>query len=154
MKKAFEQHGSAIDTPMNNKKACEQVLEQVHEHFIVTGYSPPSDYKLLQSNSNKFKSTISLIYQDTDLIYQLMIEKCWSAQDSSPYIAAGVYLTLLSKYEPALHGLSKTFVHHLALKSYLVVGSQQLLPETKRFWSARLYEAVDSETLMLYARAR
>ncbi len=156
MKKAIEQDDSTIELhkPENNREACKQILQQSHEQIAITGYSLPSNYRLLQTNSDKSQPIISLIYQDTDLIYQLITEQYQSTQDGSPYITAGVYRTLTSKHEAALHGISRVLINHLSLKSYLVVGSQQLRPETKRFWLARLYEAVDSETLMLYARAQ
>ncbi|WP_076416848.1 hypothetical protein [Shewanella sp. UCD-KL12] len=157
MKKALEQDGSTIELhkPENNREACKQLLQQSHEQIAVTGYFPPSNYKLLLTIPDESQPIISLIYQDTDLIYQLITEQYQSTQDGSLYTTAGVYRTLLSnKHEAALHGISRTLINHLALKSYLVVGSQQLQPETKRFWLARLYEAVDSKTLMLYARAQ
>jgi hypothetical protein len=154
MKEALEQDGSTIKLhkPENNREACQQVIQQTHEHITVTGFLPPTDYKLLQSNSDESQPIISLIYQDTDLIYQLTSEKYWPTQDKIPYITIGVYRTLLNKHEPALKGLSNRLISHLALKTDVIVGSQQLQPETKRFWLARLYEAIDSKMLVLYAR--
>ncbi|MCL1056480.1 hypothetical protein L2729_00555 [Shewanella gelidimarina] len=75
-------------------------------------------------------------------------------QDTTPYITTGVYRTLFSKHEPALQGISSSLIAHLALKGYLVVGSQQLRPETKRFWLKRLYEVVDSEFLNQFGKTQ
>ncbi len=154
MQKTLKQVGSAIELhlPVINREACKQVLLQNHEHITVAGYSAPPEYKLLLSNPDEFQSIISLIYQDTDLVYQLTTEKYYFNQDTTPYITSGVYRTLFSKHEPAMQGISNSLINHLALKSYLVVGSQQMLPDSKGFWLKRLFEAIDSETLFLYGK--
>ena len=154
MQKTLKQVDSAIELhlPVINREACKQVLLQSHEHITVAGYSAPPEYQLLLSNLDKSHSNISLIYQNTDLIYQLTTEKYYINQDTTPYITSGIYRTLFSKHEQALQDLSSCLIRYLAQQSYLIVGSQQMLSDSKGFWLKRLFEAIDSETLFLYGK--
>lgn len=135
-----------------NREACEWLLQQDNNEISIPGYSVPFGYQLLRSEMGEGNCYISLIHQDTDLAFQITVHKYYLEPDITPYFSLKVYRCLRSIHDLALEGLSCSLIRLFANKGNLIIGDQQLSPESKRFWKKRLYEATESDTLMVYCR--